>query len=108
MCAFCGRCAFMCYVEVIEAIDEGVASTLPHRPGESYRPGKCLFRISAPPFPNDPFPTSSPPRHSFPMAPTAHPHCEVIHFTLPATLRSLLLEIPDLKEDGRFGEPSLR
>lgn len=25
---------FMCYVEVIEAIDQGVASILPHRPGE--------------------------------------------------------------------------
>lgn len=41
------------------------------------------------------------------MAPTAHPHCfshcEVIHFTLPAALRSLLIEILDLKDDGRFG-----
>lgn len=41
------------------------------------------------------------------MAPTAHPHCsphcELIHFTLPLALSSLLLEIPDLEEDGRFG-----
>lgn len=29
-------------------------------------------------------------------------HTEVIHFMLPATLRSLLLEIPDLKEERRF------
>lgn len=51
---------------MIEAIDEGVSSTLPGRPGEKYRRGQSPFHILAPPVPNDPFPVPSPPSHSFP------------------------------------------
>lgn len=87
---------FMCCVEVIEAIDEGVGSalaTVPHLlPGGviplrkvsiSHRSHRSLMTL--PRFRLHPFS----PRGSHSSSTLLFTHCEVIHFTVPAALSQI-------------------